>query len=63
MSGKKLNVTHCPKGHPYSEENTFLRPANAVRGPRRECKACRLEAKRRSRVVAVRREVAEHGTR
>ena len=28
-------VTHCPQGHPYDEENTFIR-----RDGRRRCKAC-----------------------
>ena len=27
--------THCPQGHPYSEENTYV-----LRGGRRQCRAC-----------------------
>lgn len=34
--------THCPKGHPYDEENTY-RP----RGERRDCAACQLERQRK----------------
>jgi NUMOD4 motif/HNH endonuclease len=30
--------THCPKGHPYDEENTYIRA-----GGRRGCKACSRE--------------------
>lgn len=33
--------THCPKGHPYDEANTYRKPDG-----RRVCKACRLEAQR-----------------
>lgn len=31
----RAKITHCPQGHPYSEENTFLN-----RG-RRQCRECR----------------------
>lgn len=36
--------THCPKGHPYDEENTYLIP-----GGGRACKACTQEATRKRR--------------
>jgi hypothetical protein len=29
-------ATHCPKGHPYDEENTYVKPGGGARG----CKAC-----------------------
>jgi hypothetical protein len=34
--------THCPRGHEYSEENTYISPAG-----RRNCKECRRAAHRR----------------
>jgi hypothetical protein len=41
--GKNSRVTHCPKGHPYDEANTYLRKrGNGIRG----CRACRNEARR-----------------
>lgn len=33
--------THCPKGHPYDEENTYLSPSN-----RRTCRTCMREYQR-----------------
>lgn len=41
---KNATVTHCPQGHEYSEENTYVCP----RG-RRNCRACRYEQGRRRR--------------
>ncbi len=35
--------THCPAGHPYSEENTYVRPDGQKK---RDCRICR--ARRRS---------------
>jgi hypothetical protein len=37
-----LNKTHCPKGHPYDEDNTYHEP-----GGGRGCRICRKEATRR----------------
>lgn len=34
--------THCPKGHPYDEANTYLIPSKG--GFRRDCRACRRSA-------------------
>lgn len=34
---------HCPKGHPYNEANTYVRPG----GGRRDCRECRRETSRR----------------
>lgn len=34
------NKTHCPQGHEYSKENTYIRPNGS-----RECRACRKERK------------------
>jgi hypothetical protein len=36
--------THCPKGHPYDEENTYRPPSSPNR---RQCRACGREASRR----------------
>ena len=35
-------VTHCPKRHPYSEENTYITPQGS-----RGCRICLRNAKRR----------------
>lgn len=37
---RQLEKTHCPAGHPYSEENTY-RFASDNQG-RRRCRACRI---------------------
>ena len=34
------NKTHCPRGHEYTKENTYIRPKGS-----RECRACRKERK------------------
>ena len=34
------NKTHCPRGHEYTKENTYLRREGS-----RECRACRKERK------------------
>lgn len=36
------SITHCPKGHEYTEENTY-------RHPYRKCRTCSLEGNRRRR--------------
>ncbi len=38
-SAKQRAKTHCPKGHPYSEENTYISGANKSR----HCRTCRRE--------------------
>ena len=35
--------THCPRGHPYDQENTYHRPDR----PQRNCKICKREANKR----------------
>lgn len=39
----QLARTHCPQGHPYDTNNTYITPTGA-----RACKICRLEAKHRN---------------
>jgi len=40
--------THCPKGHPYSLENTYVPPKRPSRRSRnRICRICALDASRR----------------
>lgn len=34
---RSARITHCPAGHPYSPENTYLY------GGRRDCRECRAE--------------------
>jgi len=38
--------THCPKGHPYDEANTYRDPSG-----RRSCRTCRTEQSRRRRLL------------
>lgn len=35
----QASKTHCPAGHPYDDENTYIYPGRAHRG----CRACRRE--------------------
>lgn len=37
--------THCPKGHPYDETNTYKRPSGG-----RECRECRRDSSHRRKV-------------
>jgi len=39
------SLTHCPSGHPYSDENTYVYP----NGRHRACRICRRENARRWR--------------
>lgn len=43
--------THCPQGHPYDEENTYVRPSNG----RRVCQECRRTTARKRRGAQERR--------
>ena len=42
LAAKEVKVTHCPQGHPYNKENTYVYPSDS----RRECRICRRERKR-----------------
>jgi hypothetical protein len=37
---RRRAITHCPQGHPYDAENTYITPSGA-----RACKTCRLKRK------------------
>lgn len=43
--------THCPKGHPYSPENTIIQKVRS--GTQRICKICRREQSRTARANAT----------
>jgi hypothetical protein len=47
FQAKNARKTHCPKNHPYDDENTYHRATS--RGPARGCRACAREATRQWR--------------
>lgn len=52
----QANKTHCPRGHPYDEANTYRSPG------KRDCRACRRESSRKKRASrAELREVMPDG--
>jgi hypothetical protein len=42
-TAQRAAMTHCPKGHEFTPENTYVRPATG----HRQCRACKLERQRR----------------
>lgn len=42
QTARRAAVTHCPQGHPYDAENTYIRP-----GGGRDCMECRRQVKRK----------------
>lgn len=54
---KHRAITHCPRGHPYSQENTYIKPS----GVGRVCRLCRCESMRR--LKARRRKVKDDAIR
>lgn len=62
-AGVNARKTHCPKDHPYSEENTYI----TVRGKRR-CRICQGAANKKSRAklrskLCVQPDIYEAGMR
>ena len=54
-----LAKTHCPQGHPYSEENTYTRPSGS-----RCCRTCRRESQRVANITPEQRKInCEHSRR
>lgn len=43
LTARNARKTHCDRGHPFSEENTYIRPSTGHRG----CRTCRRAADRR----------------
>lgn len=50
LAAQQARRTHCPQGHPYDEENTYLSPKG-----KRDCKTCRRAGDRRRRPPKGRR--------
>ncbi|HEY9370992.1 HNH endonuclease signature motif containing protein [Streptomyces sp.] len=46
ISAVHVTATHCPQGHPYDEENTYINPPTCR--PGRGCRKCREAANRRT---------------
>lgn len=44
-------ITHCPQGHEYTPDNTYIKPATGTRSCRRCNAAGRLAWKRRNRLA------------
>ena len=55
--GGNAGLTHCPKGHPYNEENTYIYPSARKHRGCRECGRIHSEA-RRARARDSRRKVS-----
>lgn len=55
---KELNKTHCPQGHPYDEENTYI--SGKKKG--RLCRACRAEHRKRCIAEGLPEGDHRHGT-
>lgn len=50
--------THCPKGHPYDEQNTLVIRTKSYTGVGRQCRTCTLERTRSPEYRAKARERA-----
>lgn len=46
-AAKNALKTHCPKGHPYNKENTYVRVDR--KWPHRRCRACIADYRKRNR--------------
>jgi hypothetical protein len=47
IGGSNAAKTHCPQGHPYSPENTYVYHHKSRKCVERVCKTCRAEYRRR----------------
>ena len=54
-SGKHLRQDECIHGHPFTPENTIIKPATATRRKRRQCRACTQLNQRRYDAARPRR--------
>lgn len=45
LAARNASITHCPQGHEYTPENTYIPPGKSGR----ECRTCRNAATRRWR--------------
>lgn len=54
--GRNQNAdkTACPKGHPYSDANTYINPRGA-----RECRTCKRATRNRARDLRTKKKRAE----
>jgi len=43
-AARQRSITHCPRGHPYNEVNTYISPRGG-----RNCRMCRRESQSRYR--------------
>lgn len=50
--GADANKTHCPAGHAYTDDNTYIIPASGAR----QCRECRRQRDKARRESGVRRE-------
>ena len=46
-AGRHARKTHCPKGHPYTPENTYMNPRTSGERPSRRCRECMRAAARK----------------
>jgi hypothetical protein len=57
-SARNARKTHCPKRHPYNEENTYLCLRRRNNHPNKWSRECRICARERQLKYAERRKVA-----
>lgn len=48
-NGFNSRKTHCPQGHAYDEENTYIKSGSRNGKPSRSCNTCNRESQRRRR--------------
>lgn len=55
---RQVNKTHCPQGHLYDEENTYIYPTTGHRA----CRTCTQEYFAKQKKPAAPRQPVQHGT-